>query len=190
MKKVYALIGGIASGKSEATAILNDLGAYIIDADVISHELTSEGGKGERALLKRFPSCAQGEKLDRGKLKRLVFSDQKELKALNDITHPLILAEIDRRIKETDGIVVVVMPLPSGLRRYDGVLNVYTPMETRIERLIKRDNIDRQLAQRIIAAQMSDEQFQKAADFTFLNDGDREKLRGSIEKWWEIYIEG
>lgn len=188
-KKVFALIGGIASGKSEVSAILESLGAYIIDADVVSHELTKKGGSAEAKLIKRFPSCLKDGSIDRGKLKELVFNDERELKALNNITHPLIMSEIDRLIGKADGVVVVVMPIPMELRRFGAILNVSAPKEVRIERLIKRDNIDEALAEKIMSAQLSDEQYSKAADFTFVNDGDLNKLNGAIKKWWSFYVE-
>ncbi len=188
-KKVFALIGGIASGKTAVSDILEGLGAYIIDADVISHSITSPGSEGERELIKRFPDCVRGGVPDRRLIKEKVFADPDALKTLNKITHPLIIKEIHRQINEASGVIVVVMPVPVELRRYNTVLNVYAPLETRIERLIKRDNITEELAKQIISAQMSDEDAAARADFTFLNDGDEEKLRQSVIKWWKIYIE-
>ncbi len=188
-KRVFALIGGIASGKTAVSDILGELGAYIIDADVISHSITSPGSEGERELIKHFPDCVRGGVPDRRLIKEKVFADEGALKTLNNITHPLIIKEIHRQIKEASGVIVVVMPVPVELRRYNTVLNVYTPLETRIERLIKRDNITEELAREIISAQMSDEDAAARADFTFLNDGDEEKLRQSVIKWWNIYIE-
>ncbi len=188
-KRVFALIGGIASGKTAVSDILGELGAYIIDADVISHSITAPGSEGERELIKHFPDCVRGGAPDRRLIKEKVFADEGALKTLNNITHPLIIKEIHRQIKEASGVIVVVMPVPVELRRYNTVLNVYTPLETRIERLIKRDNITEELAREIISAQMSDEDAAARADFTFLNDGDEEKLRQSVIKWWNIYIE-
>lgn len=188
-KRVFALIGGIASGKSAASAILASLGAYIIDADVISHEIARPCSIGEKKLLERFPNCETDGRLDRKKLKAHVFEDEAELKALNRITHPLILGEIDRLVSLAEGVAVVVMPLPTRLRRYNAVLNVFCPSELRIERLMKRDNIDRALAEKIMASQPSEEQYHKAADFTFVNDGDLSKLHDAIKKWWDIYVE-
>ncbi len=188
-KRVFALIGGIASGKSTVSEILGSLGAYIIDADVISREVTKKGSIGEAKLIERFPSCVINNEIDRRKLKEHVFNSDEELKALNDITHPLILSEIDRRVAASSGTVVVVMPLPMGLRRFGAVLNVFTPHSVRIERLMKRDNIDRALAEKIMSAQPSDEQYEKAATFTFVNDGDQDRLRASVIKWWKIYVE-
>ena len=188
-KKVFALIGGIASGKTAVSDILGSLGAYIIDADIISKSVTAPGSEGEAALIRQFPDCVVAGKPDRKLIKQKVFNDKEALDKLNKITHPLIIKEIHRQVAEASGVAVVVMPVPVELRRYNTVLNVYTPLEMRIERLIKRDNIDRELAEKIIAAQMSDEQAAKAADFTFINDGDEQKLRQAVTKWWNIYVE-
>lgn len=188
-KQVFALIGGIASGKTAASEIFARLGARIIDADIISREVTAAGTEGEKKLIERFPECVCDGKIDRRLLRKRVFSDEKERLALNAITHPLILKEIGRQVAEADGTVIVVMPLPIGLNRYAAVLGVYAPVEKRIERLKKRDNIDEQLARSIISAQMSDEQVEKVSDFTFVNDGEPEELERSIVKWWSIYVE-
>ena len=116
-KKVFALIGGIASGKTAVSNILCDLGAYIIDADVISHNITAPGSEGEAALIKYFPDCVIGGKSDRKLIKQKVFNDQAALDRLNKITHPLIIKEIHREVAEAKGVAVVVMPVPVELRR-------------------------------------------------------------------------
>lgn len=188
-KKVFALIGGIASGKTAVSNILSELGAYIIDADVISHSVTAPGSKGEKELLKHFPDCVKEGKPNRKRIREKVFNDPIALKTLNNITHPLIIKEIHRQIEKNSGIIVVVMPVPVELRRYNTVLNVYAPLDKRIERLIKRDNISEELAKKIISAQMSDKEAASKADFTFINDGSEDKLRQSVIKWWNIYVE-
>lgn len=188
-KKVFALIGGIASGKTAVSNIFASLGAYIIDADVISREMTAAGSEGETKIMKLFPDCVRGGRLNRRLLKEKVFSDEDALKTLNNATHPLIISEIHRQISLSKGVVIVVMPVPKELRRYNAVLNVYAPLDIRIERLIKRDNIDEKLARKIMAAQLSDDEAAAVADFTFINDGDEQKLRECVVKWWEFFVE-
>ncbi|MBR2967558.1 MAG: dephospho-CoA kinase [Clostridia bacterium] len=188
-KKVYALIGGIASGKTAVSDILGELGACIVDADVISRKVTAVGSAGEKAFIKHFPDCVIDGVPNRKLIREKVFNDEKALKTLNKITHPLILAEIDRQVAESSCTTIVVMPLPIGLSRYDGVLNVYTPIEKRIDRIIKRDNITKELALNMINAQLSDEQAAEKSDFTFVNDGNLDKLRQSVTKWWNIFVE-
>ncbi|MBR2971227.1 MAG: dephospho-CoA kinase [Clostridia bacterium] len=188
-KKTFALIGGIASGKTAISDILGEMGAYIIDADIISRSVTAPGSKGEKLLAKKFPDCVEGGVISRKLLKNKVFGDDKALASLNKITHPLILAEIDRMVSEANGTAVVVMPIPLHLEKYDAVISVYCPTEMRIERIIKRDNISRELAEKIIAAQLTDQQVAARSDFTFVNDGDREALRRAVTKWWNIFVE-
>lgn len=189
-KKVFALIGGIASGKTAVSDILRELGAYIIDADIISRAVTAPGSFGEAELIKHFGDCIQDGKISRRLIKEKVFNNTEALKTLNDITHPLIINEIHRQIENAQGVIVVVMPVPVELRRYHTVLSVYAPVDVRISRLIKRDNITEELAKKIIDAQMSDEKAASVADFTFINDGDKQKLRRSVIAWWKFYIEG
>lgn len=188
-KRVFALIGGIASGKTTVSNILKELGAYIIEADVISHEITAPGCIGEKEFKKLFPDCIIDGKPDRALIKQKIFSSDKMRNALNDALHPLILAEIHRRIDSASDIIVVVMPIPKELRRYHAVLNVYTPLNIRIDRLIKRDNITVELAEKIISSQMSEQEAELISDFTFINDGNLEKLRRAVKKWWDFYIE-
>ena len=188
-KRVFALIGGIASGKTAVSDILSELGAYIIDADVISRSVTATGSEGAAKLMEAFPDCVTDGAPDRKLIRKKVFGDNEALEKLNGITHPLIIKEIHRQIGEASGVVVVVMPVPVERRRYDLVLNVYAPLQVRIDRLVRRDNISEELARNMIAAQMSDEDAAHNADFTFVNDGDKEKLRRAVIKWWTIYVE-
>lgn len=188
-KRVYALIGGIASGKTVISDILAELGAKIVDADVISRSVTAPGSVGEKAFIKYFPSCVIDGVPNRRLIREKVFNDPKALKLLNKITHPLILDEIDRQVALSDTVTVVVMPVPISLNKYDSVLNVYTPIQTRIDRIVKRDNITKELALNIISAQLSDEQAAQKSDFTFVNDGDLDKLRQAVIKWWKIFVE-
>ena len=92
--KKIALIGGIASGKSVVSGIMSELGAYIIDADVVAREVVAHGTAGEKKLIKAFPTCVVDGAVDRRKLRELVFSDKTMLEKLNGITHPLIKKRI------------------------------------------------------------------------------------------------
>lgn len=186
-KKAFALIGGIASGKTAVSDIFAKLGAYIIDADVISHNITAKGSEGEAMLKKNFPDCVTNGTLDRRALKEKVFNDDKALKKLNKLTHPLIMAQIEAELKNAPCTAIVVMPTPLKLERFYGVINVYAPMDMRIERVTKRDNITVDLAQKIIAAQFSDVKAASLSDYTFVNDGSYDDLKRAVTKWWEIF---
>ena len=186
--KKIALIGGIASGKSIVSGIMSELGAYIIDADVVAREVVAHGTDGEKKLIKAFPTCVVDGAVDRRKLRELVFSDKTMLEKLNGITHPLIKKRIAALISGSDGVSVTVMPLPFDLKNYDVAVSVYAPPLTRINRLVLRDNISMQTAQSMISAQWSDQKMLTSSDFVFVNDGDLTKIRAAVEEWWHSYV--
>ncbi len=186
--KKIALIGGIASGKSIVSGIMSELGAYIIDADVVAREVVAHGTDGEKKLIKAFPTCVVDGAVDRRKLRELVFSDKTMLEKLNGITHPLIKKRIAALISGSDGVSVTVMPLPFDLKNYDVVVSVYAPPLKRINRLVLRDNISMQTAQSMISAQWSDQKMLTSSDFVFVNDGDLTKIRAAVEEWWHSYV--
>lgn len=186
--KKIALIGGIASGKSVVSGIMSELGAYIIDADVVAREVVAHGTDGEKKLIKAFPTCVVDGAVDRRKLRELVFSDKTMLEKLNGITHPLIKKRIAALIAGSDGVSVTVMPLPFDLKNYDVVVSVYAPPLKRINRLVLRDNISMQTAQSMILAQWSDQKMLTSSDFVFVNDGDLTKIRAAVEEWWHSYV--
>lgn len=186
--KKIALIGGIASGKSIVSGIMSELGAYIIDADVVAREVVAHGTDGEKKLIKAFPTCVVDGAVDRRKLRELVFSDKTMLEKLNGITHPLIKKRIAALIAESDGVSVTVMPLPFDLKNYDVVVSVYASPLKRINRLVLRDNISMQTAQSMISAQWSDQKMLTSSDFVFVNDGDLTKIRAAVEEWWHSYV--
>lgn len=186
--KKIALIGGIASGKSVVSGIMSELGAYIIDADVVAREVVAHGSGGEKKLIKAFPTCVVDGAVDRRKLRELVFSDKTMLEKLNGITHPLIKKRIAALVAESDGVSVTVMPLPFDLKNYDVVVSVYALPLKRINRLVLRDNISMQTAQSMISAQWSDQKMLTSSDFVFVNDGDLTKIRAAVEEWWHSYV--
>ena len=186
--KKIALIGGIASGKSIVSGIMSELGAYIIDADVVAREVVAHGTDGEKKLIKAFPTCVVDGAVDRRKLRELVFSDKTMLEKLNGITHPLIKKRIAALISGSDGVSVTVMPLQFVLKNYDVAVSVYAPPLKRINRLVLRDNISMQTAQSMISAQWSDQKMLTSSDFVFVNDGDLTKIRAAVEEWWHSYV--
>ena len=186
--KKIALIGGIASGKSVVSGIMSELGAYIIDADVVAREVVAHGTDGEKKLIKAFPTCVVDGAVDRRKLRELVFSDKTMLEKLNAITHPLIKKRIAALIAGSDGVSVTVMPLPFDLKNYDVVVSVYASPLKRINRLVLRDNISMQTAQSMISAQWSDQKMLTSSNFVFVNDGDLAKIRAAVEEWWHSYV--
>ncbi len=190
MKKyTVGITGGIASGKTAASEIIERLGGYIVDADVVSREITATGGAAEKELQAAFPSVYKNGLLDRILLRNLVFADAAKRKKLNSITHPIIEKEIKRRITEYNGSVVfLVVPLlfETGYEKMcDYVVSVIANEEKRIERLKKRNNtITDEVARGIIGSQSSDTQKAALSDEVILNDGDLSDLEAKVTEFY------
>ena len=193
MKKpfVLGLTGGIASGKSLAADIMAECGAYIIDTDVISREVTAPGSDGARAVAAAFPAAADRDGFDRRALKHIVFNDDDSLRRLNAITHPLITQEVVHRLagcREEIAVLVVPLLFESGMHSLcDMTMTVSCPENERIKRLVKRDTITVELARSIIGSQLTDAEREQKADVTVVNDGDVKSFRDEVKKlYWQI----
>ena len=191
MKTTYVIgiTGGIAGGKTAVSNILAQKGEYIIDADVISREIIKHGTIGEQLLLEAFPEAFNNGVLNREMLREIVFNDEKKLKTLNDITHPLIRKEIEKRIKKADcDQVYLVVPLmfESGFNKLcDYIVTIVADEDIRIERLMKRNNISKELAKKIINSQSSDDERIAHADSVIINNGDIACLQKEVNKFNE-----
>lgn len=184
---VIGLTGGIACGKSVAAQMFEDAGAYIIDTDVISREV-SGGSEAKSALMREFGEAFKNGVLDRGALRKTVFENKEKLQKLNGIMHPLIKRQTERRIAEIieahpRGLVVVVAPLLFEAefdKSVEKSVTVSCETSTRIERLIKRDNISYELALKMINSQLSDTEREQRADITITNNGSLAELRAQV----------
>lgn len=192
MKTTYVIgiTGGIAGGKTAASDMLAKKGEQIIDADVISREVIEPGTKGERLLKEAFPEAFEGGSLDRGRLREIVFADEKKLQKLDEITHPLIREEIEKRIAETDREqVYLVVPLmfESGFDALcDYIVTVVSDEDKRIKRLKARNNsITDELAERIVHSQVSECERVTRADGVIVNNDSRERLEERVNEFYE-----
>lgn len=169
-----ALTGGIASGKTTISNRLRELGAVIIDADEIAREITEPGSPVLLELRDRFGDAVFTEsgELDRKALAEIVFNDDDALRALNDITHPVIREVTNARIdavreEDPDAIFVHDIPLLAENRSnydYDEIWVADAPAEERLQRLIEDRDMTREEAQARIDAQVSDEERRMIAD--------------------------
>ncbi len=192
MKTTYVIgiTGGIAGGKTAVSDMLAKKGEQIIDADVISREVIEPGTKGERLLKEAFPEAFEGGSLDRGRLREIVFADEKKLQKLDEITHPLIREEIEKRIAETDREqVYLVVPLmfESGFDALcDYIVTVVSDEDKRIKRLKARNNsITDELAERIVHSQVSECERVTRADGVIVNNDSRERLEERVNEFYE-----
>lgn len=174
--KVIGITGPTGAGKTTVLHVLKDLGAEILDADRVYHQLLRENTKLKAELVDTFGTNIlnnRGE-VDRPSLAQAVYPDK--LEALNEITHPYIVAEIEQQVKhcQQNGCKVVAVDaialIESGLhRRCDYVIAVLAPLETRIRRIMARDGIDEAYARRRALAQKDDTFFRANSDYQLEN---------------------
>jgi len=184
---IVGLTGGIASGKTVVSKILREEGAYIIDADQIARELVQSHTATWNELIKVFGKeiLREDGSIYRKRLAAQVFFDPEQRNLLNQILHPRIKTEMDRRVKEIgqkdpDAIVVIDAALLielGGHREMDKVIVVTSTEKQQIERLMKRDGVDQEEAQRILSSQMDLEEKLKVADFVIRNEGSLEETK-------------
>jgi dephospho-CoA kinase len=190
---VIGLTGGIGAGKSTVGAMLIERGAVLLDGDQIVRELQQPGAPAFAPIVERFGRgvVAADGTLDRAAVAAIVFSDPAALADLNAITHPLVLAEMQRRVDEhagTDSVVVLDIPLlaEGGRERWnmDGVLVVDAPVEVAVERLVRRRGMAEEDARARIANQATREQRRALADVVIDNGGTPEQLEAEVDRAW------
>ena len=170
--KIIGLTGGIASGKTVASAALKNAGYAVIDADEVSRELFGPGTAGEKTIAAAFLQASEKGKLNRAALRKLISTDERAKNKLNELTHPAITAEIKRRLKLTPPPVILSAPLlfESGLSALcDVTVCVYCAKDERIKRLATRDGISAADAQKMIDAQIPDYERCTIADYIVPN---------------------
>jgi dephospho-CoA kinase len=169
------LTGSIGVGKSFVASVFEELGAHVLDADQTAREVVMPGRPGLKAITDAFGEeilNADGT-LDRKQLGALVFADEAKRRQLNALLHPFIIARQDEILKEweakdPDGIGIVdaaLMIESGGYRRFDKLIVVHCRPEVQLERLMLRDKLSLDEAQRRIDAQMPQEEKQKFADY-------------------------
>jgi dephospho-CoA kinase len=187
---VIGVTGGIATGKSTVLAELARLGATTVDADRVYHELIAPGRPLRQALRERFGPAivAQDGQIDRARLGRIVFADPALLRELERLTHPAVIAEIERRIAEAPTPVVAVdgvKLIESGFaKRCDEVWLVTAPRDIQRARLVARNALTPEDAERRLAAQPDDASRRPHADRVMDNSGTRERLAQQVDRAW------
>jgi dephospho-CoA kinase len=174
------LTGGIASGKTRISNLFSQLKTPIIDTDIISREILEPSQPGYLAILNHFGNSIilDDEKIDRRKLRQIVFNDRTEKQWLESVLHPIIFKRAQQLIGRHNkaNFVIVVIPLlfeTNFNQLVDRVLVVDCDVNTQIERLLLRDKIDAALAQKMIDQQWSNQnRINHADDIICNNNGD------------------
>jgi dephospho-CoA kinase len=189
------LTGGIGSGKSTVAGIFGELGALVIDADQLAHELTAPGGAAIGPIREAFgPDYLDSQgALDRPRMRERVFAEPAAKTTLESILHPMIRAETERRAaRATSPYVILMIPLlvESGAprSRCDRVLVVDCPESTQVERVMARSGLAREAVEAIMSAQVSRAERLRHADDVIDNGGPAEALRPQVEKLHARYL--
>lgn len=195
---VIGLTGGIATGKSTISSILKELGAYIVDADIIARSVVQKGEKAYNEIVQHFGRkilMPNGE-INRKKLGHIVFSDSEKLKLLNQITHPEIIGRIKDKVEEYKDIGAKVIVIDAailievGLEWYcDSIWLVSVDKETQIRRLMERDKFAYSDALNRINSQYANEKKSQFADVIIDNNEPIEEVKKKVKELWNIMIQ-
>ncbi|MFZ6638832.1 dephospho-CoA kinase [Undibacterium sp. TC4M20W] len=189
------LTGGIGSGKTTIANMLGELGAALIDTDLIAHQLTTPGGLAIPAIRAQFGDAfitADGA-MDRAGIRQLVFADTAQKLKLEAILHPLIRTETERAANEATGdyrIFVVPLLVESGnwKQRVDRILVVDCDEETQIKRVMSRNQLSREQVEAIMRNQASRQARLAAADDVIVNNGDLKNISEEVLRLHELYL--
>ena len=188
------LTGGIGSGKSEASGILRELGALVIDADIVGHETYRSGQPAWDEIVEAFGGEVIGSdgEVDRRELGRIVFDDPGRLKRLTDIVWPKIREGLkDQMAGERDGgdtdvlVVEAAVLFEAGWENlFDEIWVVTAPEEDVLERLERQRNQKPEQTRARVRAQMTNEEREQRADVMVRNDEDRAALAATVKQLW------
>lgn len=189
------LTGGVASGKSTVSAMLRDLGAVVIDADLLAREVVAPGTEGLAEVVAAFGPrvlTAEGE-LDRPAMGAIVFADEGARRQLEAIIHPRVRERGARMEAEAGPDAVVVHDIPllaetGQASTFDAVVVVDAPVETQIERMVSLRGMSRDEAEARIAAQASREERLAIATYVIENSGTLEDLRDRVTEVFKALL--
>ena len=176
---IIGITGGTGCGKSTLLDVVRQLGGMVLDCDAIYHELLRSDAALLTAIESRFPGTVENGELQRKKLGNIVFSDEKALLDLNKITHSAVNTEVVRRLQSAPELAAIdaIALFEGGLAELcDITVAVTAPRESRIRRLMARDCISSEYAEKRIAAQKDEAYFRKKCVYALENDGTQEEF--------------
>lgn len=195
MTLLVALTGGIGTGKSTACAIFASLGAPVLDADLIARELVEPGAPALGAIVKHFGHDYLGAdgRLDRARLRALVFRSAPARRQLEDILHPRILHEMQARARALEApYCILCIPLlaeTGQARLFDRVVVIDTPRDVQLARVGRRDNLTAGELEAIMQTQALREDRLKVADDVIVNTADIGTLRAQVSGLHARYLQ-
>lgn len=183
---IIGITGGSGCGKTTVSDMFRKSGIEVIDCDDLAHRVTEPGEPALAELAEVFGKdiLLDNGCLDRKKLGKIVFSEQKKLKLLNAVVHKYIIHEIKHIIENAAEDIIAIdgaVLIESGVSELcDYMLSVLAEREVRIERICRRDNITRQTALNRIGSQSTDAYYISHSDYVIHNNGDIDKLTADV----------
>lgn len=184
---IVGLTGGIASGKTTVSNFFKEIGIKIADADIIAKEISQRKDVEDEMIQVFGKEILDIEgKINRAKLKEIVFSNKEKLSKLNEIIHPKVIEEFKKIKENTDKNDIIIFDIPLLFeteldKMCDVIVLVYVDRETQIKRMFERDNISEELAVKIINAQMSLEEKIKKSHIHIENNGTLDELQRKVQ---------
>jgi dephospho-CoA kinase len=195
---VIALTGGIASGKSVVSRRLGELGAVVVDADVLAREVVEPGTPALAQIEAHFGAgvIAPDGSLDRAALGAIIFPNAQEREALNAITHPAVwtrAAALFAAAEANDPFAVVVYDVPLLVEasadrplRFDLITVVHASRQTRIDRLVTLRGMSRDEAEHRLNSQATDAERLAIADVVIDSDGELDETLAQADELWAM----
>ena len=184
------LTGGVAAGKSTATNFFIGKDIEVIDADVISRNLQLKGEAGYTKIVEKFSSdiLDVNNEIDRKKIRAIAFSDPNNKKWLEDLMHPMIRDEVIKQFQKAKSTwAIYSAPLWSDKNIFNRTLVIDAPKDVQLERIIARDNCTKEVAEQVIAQQISSTERNCYATDLIVNDGALEDFKNKLEFYFELY---
>ena len=186
---ILGLTGGIASGKSTVSKIFSRMGVKIIDADEISRMVADDAEVLQELAGEFGEEIIIDGRLDRKKLREIVFESEENVGRINSIMHPKIISSLEAEIDKNRSEKLLILDIPllyEAKLDYlcEKVLLVFVDEETQVERVIKRDGCSKKQAENIIEKQMPLSQKKELADYYIDNSGSFEELENMVQEFY------
>ncbi|MDK4522922.1 dephospho-CoA kinase [Fusobacterium necrophorum] len=192
---IIGITGTIASGKSTVSDYFIKQGYEVIDADKITKELQQK-----KEVLEEFREIfgeevlSENKTLNRTRLREMVFQNAEALEKINQIMHPKVREEFEKRKREHAQEKIIFFDIPLLFEAHfenlcEKILLVYADREVQITRIMQRDGSSRELAEKIIASQAKEEEKKKKSHYIIENNGSIEDLYQKLSKWEEMFNE-
>ena len=184
------LTGGVAAGKSTATNFFIEKGIAVVDADTISRNLQLRGQEGYEKIVKKFSGdiLDSNNEIDRKKIREIAFSNPENKKWLEDLMHPMIRDEVVKQLEAVESIwAIYSAPLWSNKNVFNRTLVIDAPKDVQLQRIIARDNCTKDVAEQVIAQQISSNERNCFATDLIVNDSSLKDFENKLEFYFELY---